>query len=143
MVFPNRDERLEIFEAFLEANRDSESPFDTLRMATSMFGQLHRQKKDKILAQQALIKSSPALQAREREIDQDWEDAIARAFATRTEPSKENALWARVRAGAVMGVVRATMTHWFETECEDNLQELGMAAIQRLESGFGIDELHS
>ncbi len=143
LVFPNRDERLEAFTSFLAANKDSDNPFDTLRSATAVFGQLHRAKKHKILAQQALIKSSPALQAREREIDQDWEDAIAAAFRTRTSDSEQNALWARVRAGAVMGVVRATVTYWFETQCKDNLEELGMAAIERLERGFGIDELDS
>jgi hypothetical protein len=42
-----------------------------------------------------------------------------------------------------MGVVRSTMTYWFERECQDDLAEIGMNALHFLEQGFpaGISPL--
>lgn len=136
LVFPNRDERLEQFVMFLDFNRSAENPFDPLRLATQLFSAAYDENAGKILAQQMLIQSSPALVAREREIDRDWEVEIARVFNLRSESTAENELWSAVAAGAVMGVVRATMRHWFEKGCEENLCELGLAAIDCLERGF-------
>jgi len=135
LVFPNREERLEIFIAFLEMNGDAENPFDTLRDATRLFGSEYHMKADKLMSQQRLIQSSTTLIAREREIDRDWEVEIARAFAKRTA-GPQAGLWSAVTAGAVMGVVRATVNYWCETEGEDDLALLGLHAIDCLEKGF-------
>ena len=136
LVFPNRDERLEQFVRFLGMHSDVDNPFDALRDATRLFSSRYNENKDKILAQQALIQSSQSLLARERAIDRDWEAAIAAAFAARSEPGPETELWSAVLAGAVMGVVRATMRCWFAGDCERNLGELGLTAIDCLEQGF-------
>ena len=88
------------------------------------------------MTQQAIILSSQALLAREREIDLDWERAIAEAFSARAGNMPEDDLWARVLAGAIMGVVRSTMTYWFERDCQDDLAEIGMNALHSLERGF-------
>ena len=136
LMFPHREERLQIFMDFLREHEQSESPFDTLRVATRVFGGQYGKKRDRILAQQAMMRSSQALQAREREIDKDWELEIARSFARRSGPNSSAELWARVLAGAIMGVVRATMDYWFERGCEDDLILLGLDAIDRLQRGF-------
>ncbi len=136
LVFPNRDERLANFVSFLEAGAAHEDPFATLRRATRLFGIEYGQHRNAILAQQKLVVSSPALLAREREIDRDWEKAIAKIFAGRLSSAPQNELWSRVLAGAIMGVVRATMTCWFDNDCDDDLVKLGLDAIDCLESGF-------
>ena len=135
LVFPNREERLEMFVAFLEANQNTENPFDTLRDATRFFASDYHEKADKLVQQQKLIMSSPTLVAREREIDRDWEREIAKAFAKRSN-DPQAPLWSAVTAGAVMGVVRATVNYWCANEGRDDLGELGLIAIECLERGF-------
>ena len=136
LVFPNREERLEVFVSFLGTNRDVDNPFDSLRLATQVFGAEYNKNKDRLRAQQSLIHSSLALISRERQIDQDWQLAIANAFSARAGNSPESDLWARVLAGAIMGVVRSTMTFWFDRDCEDDLTQLGLDALDYLERGF-------
>jgi len=136
LVFPHREERLATFVAFLGAHEQVENPFDALRQAAEVFGAKYNQNKDHLLAQQAVILSSQALLAREREIDLDWQKAIANAFSARTKSQPEEDLWARVLAGAIIGVVRATMTYWFERQGQDDLSKLGLDALDFLEQGF-------
>jgi len=136
LVFPNREERLEVFVSFLGTNRDVENPFDSLRLATRVFGAEYNKNKKRLRAQQKVIRSSFALLSREREIDQDWQVAIAEAFSARAGNSPDSDLWARVLAGAIMGVVRSTMTFWFERDCDDDLTQLGLDALDYLERGF-------
>jgi AcrR family transcriptional regulator len=136
LVFPNRDERLEVFAAFLGAHRDAENPFDSLRLATGIFSVEYKKHQRNLRDQQILVHSSQALLAREREIDKDWQTAIANAFSARAGNSPESDLWARVLAGAIMGVVRSTMNYWFEHDCKDDLRQLGNDALNYLERGF-------
>lgn len=136
LVFPNRDTRLEAFRGFLQMYGDADNPFEVLRVATKVFSTEYNQNSDKILAQQVLINSSAALRARESEIDRDWELEIAAAFGRRSAPGRPNELWAAVAAGAVMGVVRATMRQWFAHGCLEDLNDVGQMAIDSLERGF-------
>lgn len=138
LVFPNRQERLEAFRQFLAANTPSGNPFDTLRRATRTWGSEYNESRRGILAQQRLVEGSSVLLAREREIDSEWEREIALAFVSVTGSGAEAELWARVLAGAIMGVVRATMSCWFEGDCKADLVELGLGAIDRLEGGFPV-----
>ena len=138
LVFPNREERLADFVAFLRAGASSEEPFATLRRATRLFGLEYGRHKETLLARQHLVMSSPSLVAREAAIDRDWERAIASIFAVRLAEVPDGELWSRVLAGAIMGVVRATMTSWFESNCEDDLVRLGLNSIDFLERGFPV-----
>ena len=76
LLFPNRDERLEAFKKFLDTYDHADSPFDVLRLATEVFSENYSENADKIVAQQRIIQSSPALRAREAEIDSDWEREV-------------------------------------------------------------------
>ena len=136
LLFPHREERLAAFVAFLGQHQQVENPFDSLREATRVFGARFNENSAHLLAQQSMIQASPELLAREREIDRDWERAISRAFSARSGNDPDSDLWARVLAGAIMGVVRSTMNYWFERKCEDDLIQLGMDALNYLERGF-------
>ena len=92
--------------------------------------------KQRLKSQQTLIANSLSLLSREREIDQDWQAAIASAFSARAGHSPDSDLWAQVLAGAIMGVVRSTMNFWFKRNCEDDLTQLGLDALDYLERGF-------
>ena len=136
LVFPNREERLEGFVAFLKQNQNAANPFETLRMATQLFGSEYNKNRERLQEKQAIIHASADLLAREREIDLDWQFAIANAFSARAGNSPDGDLWARVLAGAIMGVVRSTMNFWFQRNCEDDLTKLGLDALNYLEKGF-------
>jgi AcrR family transcriptional regulator len=136
LIFPHREERLTHFLLFLEHHQQVQNPFDSLRLSTQVFGGKYNQNKKYLRAQQQIIRSSPALVAREREIDKEWERAIAKAFSARANSKAEDDLWARVLAGAIIGVVRSTMTYWFDRNCEDDLVQLGLDALVYLERGF-------
>jgi len=138
LVFPHRAERLERFLAFLEVAPPGENPFETLRRATEDFAVDYMRHRDQILAQQSLIESSSSLQATEREIDRDWEEVISRHFMKSGSDEPEGELRARVLAGASIGVIRATMRHWFRRGGEEDLADLGLEAIDCLERGFPL-----
>ena len=136
LVFPHREERLAAFVAVLDENQDMENPFDTLRLAAHLFGANYNKNKVRLREQQAVILASPALLAREREIDREWQRAIATCLSRRSGRVPEDDHWARVSAGAIMGTVRATMTYWFDRDCRDDLAQLGVDALNYLERGF-------
>ncbi len=138
LVFPHRKERLDRFLAFLLAAPPEERPIATLRRTAGVFAREYMRNRKQLVAQQKLIQTSPALLAREREIDRDWEAAMARAFRERTGPGHASELRARVLAGAAIGVIRATMRHWFAMNGKDDLARLGEEALECLDRGFSI-----
>jgi len=140
LVFPHRIERLERFLSFLRLAPPGESPVTSLRRAAQVFAKEYMDNREQLVAQQKLIQTSPALLAREREIDRDWEAAMSQAFRDRTGAGRDSELRARVLAGAAIGVIRATMRHWFATEGKADLAKLGDEALDCLERGFALTE---
>lgn len=134
LVFPQRAERLQrFFDLLLEP--DSPDPLTNLRRIARLFAKEYSDHRESLLAQQRLIDASADLQAREREIDRDWEDAITRAICQRLhQPDAE--MQARLFAGAAIGIIRATMRYWFEQDGKPDLAALGQKALDSLELGF-------
>lgn len=141
LVFPNHEERLGRFLAFL-ANAPAElTSFDALRMATRAFALEYMENREHFVQQQRLINTSPTLVAREHEIDRAWEDVMADWFATRPghRIDGDATLAAQVLAGAAIGVIRATMRAWAARGGDVDLETLGMEALDKLEAGFGAE----
>jgi AcrR family transcriptional regulator len=136
LVFPNREARLERFRAFMAHPREGDSVFATLRRGTKIFAREYEHNRASILAMQAVIHESTALLAREREIDREWERVMEDAFSREAGDTPQARRRARILAGATIGVVRATMRDWFERDGDDDLAELGLAALESLERGF-------
>jgi AcrR family transcriptional regulator len=136
LAFPQREERLARFVELLSAEPLSESPVGSLRRIAHLFAKEYQQHRVSLLAQQRLIQTAPALLARENEIDRDWEQAMAQLFFERAVGVDDPELHSRVLAGAAIGVIRATMRHWFETGARADLAKLGDEALDRLERGF-------
>lgn len=139
LVFPHRAERLSRFLNFLEAAPDDESPFDTLRRATQVFAADYMKNREHSITQHRLIQSAPSLQALEAAIDREWELAMARVFVDKSGPGAATELRAWVLAGATMGVIRATLRHWFDAQGEEDLVQLGFDALDCLERGFPLE----
>jgi AcrR family transcriptional regulator len=136
IAFPHRAERLERFVELLESAPVSESPISSLRRIAGIFAREYSANREPLLAQQRLIARTPSLVARENEIDRDWEEAMAVVFAQRFAGVNDAALRARMMAGAAIGLIRATMRHWFELEGRADLGELGNQALDALQDGF-------
>ena len=151
LVFPHRADRLSRFTELLDATPADESPLLCLHAIAQIFAKEYSQRRRQLIARQRLIDAVPALRAREREIDEDWEQAMAKAFhryfASAGEGMKSASrrgkadgaridLRARVLAGGAIGVIRATMRYWFDHNGRPDLAELGARAIDHLESGF-------
>ena len=151
LVFPNHEERLAVFLGFLQSAPTDESNFDTLRRATQAFAMDYTQNRDRFVGQYKLIRTSTSLQAREHEIDREWERVMALWLAGRIDACdsesvvgedalpqtpEETMLHAKILAGASIGVIRATMRHWYESDGVEDLAKLGHSAIARLERGF-------
>jgi AcrR family transcriptional regulator len=136
LAFPHRHERLQRFIELLDSSPASESPVGGLRRIAQIFAKEYTQNRDALVAQQRLVQTSPALLARENEIDRDWEEGMARAFRARDSSGADAELRARVLAGAAIGVIRATMRHWFASNGKPDLAKLGDEALDCLEQGF-------
>jgi len=136
LAFPQRDQRLARFIELLTAAPAQESPVSSLRRIAHLFAKEYQQHRASLLAQQRLIQTTPALLARENEIDRDWEQAMAQLFLTRAQGIEDPELHSRVLAGAAIGVIRATMRHWFASGAKLDLAKLGDDALDRLERGF-------
>lgn len=136
LAFPQREERLARFTELLASAPASESPVGSLRRISHLFAKEYMQHRDSLLAQQKLIQTAPALLARENEIDRDWELVMAQLFRERGIGGADSELHSRVLAGAAIGVIRATMRHWFASNAKADLARLGDEALDRLERGF-------
>lgn len=136
LAFPHRGERLERFQELLECAPDDESPLDSLRRIAQIFAREYAANREQLVAQQHLIERTPSLIAREQEIDRDWEQAMAMAFEQRLAPGDDAELRARLLAGAAIGLIRASMRHWFAMQGHADLGVLGNQALDVLQDGF-------
>ena len=136
LAFPHRGERLERFLELLEHAPAGESPLDGLRRIAQIFAREYAANRDQLIAQQGLIERTPSLTAREHEIDRDWELAMETAFLQRFADGPDAGLRARMMAGAAIGLIRATMRHWFAMNGRADLGELGNHALDALQDGF-------
>jgi len=136
LAFPHRAERYERFLNLLDRNGHGENPVDGLRAICATFAREYSAERERLVAQQRLVDSVPALTAREHEIDRDWEAAMAETFRRRFGRGAAADRRARFMAGAAIGVIRATMRYWYERDGAPDLERLGQQALDGLERGF-------
>ncbi|PIE19050.1 MAG: hypothetical protein CSA66_03170 [Proteobacteria bacterium] len=136
VVFPDAAERLARFEDNLAAAVEGEPGLSALRRAARAVGEeLVADRKGQLLQQQ-LIAESPALVARERELDRRWEAALARRLGADDPDDEAVARWARLAAGAVMGAFRAAIREWVTSAGRTDLVRLGEQAMALVEAGL-------
>jgi AcrR family transcriptional regulator len=140
IVFPHRAERLRRFLDFVGSAPKDVGVFELLRRSAAAFANDYMENRQHAIAQYQLIQTSSALQAKEAEIDHDWEVEMCRLFMERSDGGPEAEVHARVLAGATLGVIRATMRYWYEGEGMEDLLQLGEEAIDSLERGFKAEQ---
>lgn len=135
LVFPRRNERLSLLSVLL-VPREGETPFETVRRACLGLARHYQEDRAHMLAQFRIVASEPSLLGRELQFDRRSEEAIEGAFAA-GQGSTRTQRRARVRAAAVLGVVRATLREWLEGGATGDLVRLGRETFADLEHGFG------
>lgn len=136
VVFEAHEARLRTLLDLVEHSPRDEPVFTTLRRLNARFTREFMKGRAEILEMQRLVRQSPVLLAREREIDREWESGIEGLMRARAGEGPEVEKWARVVAGASMGVVAATLRYWFSTGGVEDLERLGEEALDCLEAGF-------
>ena len=136
LVFPYREERLARLALLLVA-RKGELPFETVRRACFALARDYEEAREQMLAQWRIVESEPSLLGRELQFDRRSEAAIERAFLADEQGSARATRRARVRAAAVVGVVRATLRDWIEGGATGDLARLARETFAELERGFG------
>lgn len=136
LVFPQRAERLALLTQLL-APREGEAPFETVRRACLALARHYEDDREHMLAQWRIVESEPSLLGRELQFDRRSEEAIERTFFAGERDSTRGRRRARVRAAAVIGVVRAALREWLEGGATSDLVRLGRETLADLEHGFG------
>lgn len=135
LVFPEREERFARFSELLRPE-PGESGFSTVRRACLALAGDYEADRARTVAQWAIVREDTTLLGRELQLDRDFEDAIRATLARDVARSARGDRQARIRAGAVLGAIRATMRVWLESERPIGLLELGGEAFEELEAGI-------
>ena len=130
VVFPDRAQRLDLLRQLLGNNCSLRKAF--LGLAHDFVNQ-----RQIVIAQQQIIDSSTDLVAYQRELDSQFEDAVAEALISRGDGSEKNLLESQIVAAAVIAAVRVTLQRWFATNGKADLVEMGNEMFDLLERGFG------
>jgi AcrR family transcriptional regulator len=133
VFFHLHEERLGAFRAQLAAAPVDAPPRRAVYEGLLAVGERYQADREHTLAHNRALHASPALAAYDLKLDAQWERTIAAAL----EASAESRLRAVVEAGAVMGVVRAVLRHWFDAGGAYDLPTAGRAAFAWLEQGLG------
>jgi len=113
LVFPHTEARVALFRDALVA-RPGEERAQTVRRGCLAVAAEFAANRDELILQQELVASSPALQARERELDRAWEQALAESLLQgKRRPSTAARRRAQLLAGAVLGGLRAAVRVWY------------------------------
>ncbi len=138
--FDNQQSRLEAFVGLLDEPREGESASDRVFRVCLEMADAFQQDSETMLAQYQVMFNSRHLLAHDLQLDLQWEEAIAKALAEGSQESEVQAS-ARMRAGAIIGVVRAELRHWYRSECNFDIVERGQAAFAQLRSAnLGLPE---
>jgi AcrR family transcriptional regulator len=134
VVFVHNGDRVAKFREALAPDGNA-TAWDLVRRAILEMAREFEENHVQLATQRALIDRTPALLAYERELDRQWEDAIAEALLDgATDASSRRR--ARVLAGATMGATRGALQQWFEAAPGGDLVARGLETLAWLENGF-------
>lgn len=136
--FANQSSRLERFQELLQARPEGKNRFLHIQDICLGMADEFVQDKETVVAQYHTMMNSRQLLAYDTRFDVNWEQAIIDAIVHEGSSEKEK-LQARIQAGAIIGVIRAMLRHWFLHRGEVCLHGLGEEAFALLRSqGMGL-----
>jgi AcrR family transcriptional regulator len=130
VVFPNHENRLNLFKKLLKDNRDPKSPYRTIRDALMAFAEHYVATASELLIEWKIVTASPILIARDVELDYEYEQAIAELLKTYWADGSAADRRANIMAGAIFGAIRANMREWFTGGCKSDLVDEGKETLR-------------
>lgn len=137
VVFPERERRMESLRALLAQSPPGEPALEAVRRGLLMLARDYTCSRERVILQQRIVESSPALLAYDFELDKRWEAAIADALGGKRRGTRGRR--ARLVAGAVMGLIRTTLREWYASGGRKNLTALGEEAFALLRDGVASE----
>lgn len=144
-LFPDRRRRLEAFcnvqaqEPLSSRGSNNKEPFEArleaVRAALMELAADYTRLRERVIVQQRVVESCPTLLAYDFELDRRWEDAITVSLAG-PRPRAAERRRARLLAGGLMGLIRATLREWYAGGGRDDLAQLGQQAFALLRDGI-------
>ncbi len=136
-LFPDRQRRLEAFCNVQGSRPDApfEARLEAVRGALMELAADYTRQRGRVIVQQRVVQSSPALLAYDFELDRRWEDAITAALAG-PQPRTAQRRRAHLVAGGLMGLIRATLREWYASGGRSDLAQLGGQAFALLRDGI-------
>lgn len=132
-IFPDRERRLAMLRAHIAGSPPGETGLEAVRRGMLVLAQEYTSMREKVILQQRIVEESPALLAYDFELDKRWEAVISEAIGDRGSGKKKRR--ARLLAGAVMGVIRAALREWYDSDGRKDLAALGEEAFILLRDG--------
>ncbi|MFC7265582.1 TetR family transcriptional regulator [Streptomyces lutosisoli] len=108
----------------LRARPADEDDWTALRHALDTVIEPYRQDPATALATTRLVVGTPALCTRQREKQNTWRPALARALAERTGPSRPSPLAQSVKAAAALDCLNIALDHWTASDGHLDLVDL-------------------
>ena len=134
-LFPDRQRRLEAFSS-VRAEGPFEARLEAVQEALMELAADYTRLRERVIVQQRVVESCPALMAYDFELDRRWEDAITVALTNARRPHDADRRRARLVAGALMGLIRATLREWYTGGGRGDLAQLGQEAYTLLRNGI-------
>ncbi len=130
--FANQEARLGQFRLMLSQPLTEEmTPFEHVRAVCMQMSEEYIRDREMVIAQYNVTMASKHLLAYDMKFDVEWERAIFGLLTANTEDPLAH-MRARIQAGAVIGVIRAVLRHWFQYEGKPDLREMGEEAFRTL-----------
>ena len=130
MVFPDRSERIERFqELMLHELARANDPNEAVRRTCLQMVAVFEDSVDELLAQHELVSVVPGLEIVDATFDKEWEATLVMALTSRLKEGSRDAMIARLRAGALIGVIRAGFNEWFQSGAELDLMQIAEEAM--------------
>jgi len=135
VLFPHQEIYVGLFRDMLGHPAPGEEPFDTLRRASLEMARHYTRERETHLRQQRIIQGSSYLIGRGDQFDDDWEAAIKETLLG-AAPKSKGAVDRRAAylAAATMGLIRAVLREWYESDCRKDLVHLGEEAFSLIEA---------
>lgn len=132
VFFHEHAERLAIFRAGVVAERARLGTREAVVLGLLQIGRSYQEDPARAIAFHDALWASAALRSRDLILDAEWERCICALLAA----EHGGALAAAIEAGAIMGVVRATLRHWFHVRASFDLTDVGGDALRWIVQGF-------
>jgi AcrR family transcriptional regulator len=129
VVFARRDEQLAMFREALSGQTEG---FEAIREALLQLGNDYTERRERILAEQRLIRSVPSLAMHDLEMDRAFEAVMVEHLLARTKRAMGDQRRARILAAAIIGATRVCIEEWAERNGEPDLRKLGAEALDLL-----------